>query len=101
MMMSALRFSPTCVRQRQVALMSLIAEHVVPGPVGDVGAQHVGAFADHPTIGDIACFPYTAMAGAGGISLGPYPHILSWIDRMKQIPRVIPTPGIPEMSAAA
>ncbi len=49
---------------------------------------------DHPTIGDIACFPYTAMAEQGGISLGPYPNVVRWIDRMKHIPKFIPMPGI-------
>jgi len=49
----------------------------------------------HPTIGDIACFPYTAMAGEGGISLTPYPNVLAWIDRMKRIPGFIPMPGVP------
>ena len=51
--------------------------------------------ANHPTIADIACFPYTAMAGEGGIDLAPYPNILRWIDRMKRVPRFIPMPGIP------
>jgi glutathione S-transferase len=49
----------------------------------------------HPTIGDLACFPYTAMAGEGGIDLSVYPHILKWIERMKKIPGFIPMPGIP------
>lgn len=49
----------------------------------------------HPTIGDIACFPYTAMAGEGGIDLAPYPNILKWIERMKRLPGFIPMPGIP------
>lgn len=49
----------------------------------------------HPTIADIACFPYTAMAGEGGIDLTPYPNVLEWIDRMKQLPHFIPMPGIP------
>ncbi|MFL5392950.1 MAG: glutathione S-transferase family protein [Myxococcales bacterium] len=49
---------------------------------------------DHPTIADIACFPYTAMAGEGGIDLAPYPNILAWIDRMKRVPGFIPMPGI-------
>jgi glutathione S-transferase len=49
----------------------------------------------YPTIGDIACFPYTALAGEGGISLDPYPNILRWIDRMKRIPGFITMPGIP------
>lgn len=48
----------------------------------------------HPTIADIACFPYTAMAGEGGIDLTPYPHVLQWIDRMKRMPGFIPMPGI-------
>jgi len=49
----------------------------------------------HPTIGDIACFPYTALAGEGGISLEPYPNVRRWLDRMKRLPRFIPMPGIP------
>ena len=51
--------------------------------------------ADHATIADIACFPYTAMAGEGGIDLKPYPNILKWIDRVKKVPGFIPMPGIP------
>jgi glutathione S-transferase len=50
---------------------------------------------DHATVADIACFPYTAMAGEGGIDLAPYPNILRWIDRMKRVPGFIPMPGIP------
>lgn len=48
----------------------------------------------HPTIGDIACFPYTALAGEGGIDLTPYKNVLAWIERMKRIPGFIPMPGI-------
>ncbi|HET6160202.1 MAG TPA: glutathione S-transferase [Dongiaceae bacterium] len=55
----------------------------------------------HPTIGDIACFPYAAMAGEGGIELKPYPNVLHWIDRIKQIPGFIPMPGIPAIGAVA
>ena len=55
----------------------------------------------HPTIGDIACFPYAAMAGEGGIDLKPYPNMLHWIDRIKQIPGFIPMPGIPAVGAVA
>jgi glutathione S-transferase len=49
----------------------------------------------HPTIGDIACFPYTALAGEGDIPLHPYANIRRWIDRVKRIPGFIPMPGIP------
>jgi glutathione S-transferase len=48
-----------------------------------------------PTIGDLACFPYTAMAGEGGIDLAPYRNILKWIERVKRMPGFIPMPGIP------
>lgn len=52
----------------------------------------------HPTIADISCFPYTAMAGEGGIDLTPYPNVLKWIERMKQLPHFIPMPGIPALT---
>jgi glutathione S-transferase len=48
----------------------------------------------HPTIADIACFPYTAMADQGGIDLSVYPNILKWISKMKKLPGFIPMPGI-------
>ena len=50
---------------------------------------------EHPTIGDIACFPYTAMAGEGGIDLSGYKNVLAWIERMKRLPGFIPMPGVP------
>ena len=48
----------------------------------------------HPTIADIAVFPYVALAPDGKISLEPYPNILAWCDRLKQLPRFIAMPGI-------
>ena len=48
----------------------------------------------HPTIADIACFPYTALAGQGGIDLAPYRQLRAWVERMQAIPRFIPMPGI-------
>lgn len=49
---------------------------------------------EHPTIADLACFPYTALAGEGGIDLAPYPHVLAWIARIKLLPGFITMPGI-------
>ena len=48
---------------------------------------------DRPTIADIACFPYIAMAEDGKISLVEYPHIVNWIDRVKQLPGYIELPS--------
>ena len=49
---------------------------------------------DQPTIADIACFPYIALAPEGGVSLDAYGAINQWIDRIKQLPHFIGMPGI-------
>ncbi|RYH21878.1 MAG: glutathione S-transferase, partial [Alcaligenaceae bacterium] len=48
----------------------------------------------HPTIGDIACFPYTAMAGEGGVDISGYKNLTAWVNRMKRIDGFISMPGI-------
>ena len=40
----------------------------------------------HPTIGDVACYPYTARAPEGNISLEPYPAVQAWIKRFEALP---------------
>ncbi len=47
-----------------------------------------------PTIADIACFPYTALAGDGGIDTFYYPAIQRWIHRLTRLPRYHNMPGI-------
>lgn len=49
---------------------------------------------DRPTIADIAVFPYVALARDGKIDLDAYPNVLTWIDRVKQLPGFIPMAGI-------
>lgn len=49
---------------------------------------------EHPTIADIAVFPYVALARDGKIELDAYPNVLAWIDRVKQLPGYIPMAGI-------
>jgi glutathione S-transferase len=49
---------------------------------------------EHPTIADVAVFPYIALARDGKISLDAYPHVLAWIDRVKQLPGYIPMAGV-------
>jgi glutathione S-transferase len=41
---------------------------------------------NHPTIADIACFPYVILSEEGGISRMNYPAIRRWCDRFKRIP---------------
>lgn len=38
------------------------------------------------TIADVACFPYIATAGDGGIDLKTFPAIRTWIERVKGLP---------------
>ena len=57
-------------------------------------AQRVWLHGQHPTIADIAVFPYVALAGDGGIDLSPYAHVLAWITRIKSLPGFTPMPGL-------
>ncbi len=49
---------------------------------------------EHPTIADVAVFPYVALASDGKIDLTPYPHVLSWIERVKNLPNFVGMIGI-------
>ena len=49
---------------------------------------------DHPTIADVAIYPYIALARDGKIDLDAYPHVLNWIERVKQLAGYIPMTGI-------
>lgn len=50
--------------------------------------------ADRPTIADIACFPYVALAPDGGVSLDPYPAIRLWTRAIRALDAFIEMPGI-------
>lgn len=50
--------------------------------------------ADRPTIADIACFPYVALAPDGGIGLDPYPSVRLWMRAIRALPGFIEMPGI-------
>jgi glutathione S-transferase len=59
----------------------------------EVIGQHWLA-ARHPTIADIACFPYIAMSEEGGVTRDDYPAIRRWVERVKRLPGFIGMPGI-------
>lgn len=50
--------------------------------------------ADHPTVADIACFPYAALAGEAGIDLLEFPALQRWIWSLRHVPGFIAMPGI-------
>lgn len=45
-----------------------------------------------PTIADVACYSYLAVAPEGGIALTPYPAVRAWLVRMEQLPDFRPMP---------
>lgn len=47
-----------------------------------------------PTIADIACFPYVALAPDGGVSLDPYPTIRLWSRALRALDGFVEMPGI-------
>jgi glutathione S-transferase len=49
---------------------------------------------NQPTIADIACFPYVALAPDGGVSLDPYPAIRLWSRAIRSLDGFIEMPGI-------
>ncbi|MHB1565116.1 MAG: glutathione S-transferase family protein [Acidiferrobacter sp.] len=61
---------------------------------GQLGRQAWLAAA-HPTIADIACYPYTALLPEGGMTLDPYPAIGAWCGRLASLPGYIPLPRRP------
>jgi len=50
--------------------------------------------ASHPTIADIACYPYVALAPRAGLSLDAYPAIVAWIRRIQAWPNYTGMPGM-------
>jgi len=56
-------------------------------------ADHAWLAADHPTIADIACYPYVNLAGEGDVSLDPYPSVRSWLARVATLPGWVPMKG--------
>jgi len=57
--------------------------------------------APHPTVADIAVFPYVQLSEEGGISRRDYPAIRRWTDRIRSLPGFIVMPGIFAMPPAA
>ena len=48
----------------------------------------------HPTIADIACFPYVALGHEGHAPVGARTHVTDWINRIKALPNFIGMPGL-------
>ncbi|HEY0722135.1 MAG TPA: glutathione S-transferase family protein [Gammaproteobacteria bacterium] len=49
--------------------------------------------APHPTIADLACYPYVALADEAELSLEPYPAVQAWLGRVAALPGWVPMLG--------
>jgi len=49
---------------------------------------------ERPTIADVACFPYAMLCEEAGVVQSEYPALRRWGDRLRQLPRFRPMPGI-------
>jgi glutathione S-transferase len=67
----------------------LIALRVLP-VLDEELARHPFLVADAPTLADLACYAYVAVAPEGGVPLEPYPHLRAWIARLETLPRFKP-----------
>jgi glutathione S-transferase len=68
----------------------ILEDHLTDREFEDCGWLVGGA----PTIADISCFPYTALAGDGGIDISIYPAIGRWLHRFASLPKFTDMPGI-------
>jgi glutathione S-transferase len=57
-------------------------------------AAHPWLALERPTIADVGCFPYVALAPEGDIPLDRYPAVRGWIARIKALPGFVGMPGL-------
>ncbi len=57
-------------------------------------AQHDWLALNRPTIADIACYPYSALAEEGEITLAPYAAVRAWFKRIQALPRYVSMAGL-------
>lgn len=72
-------------RAKAAEVLTILEDHL---------SRHQWLALGRPTIADIACMPYVALAHEGGVPLGEYPAVLAWIGRVKALPGFTPMPGI-------
>ena len=78
-----------------VALARKISEGALAVMEGRLAANQWLAL-DRPTLADLACYPYTALAYEGGFDLAPYPAVRAWVGRVEALPGYVGMPGLPQ-----
>jgi glutathione S-transferase len=47
---------------------------------------------DRPTVADVACYPYVALAPEGDVVLDFYPAVCRWLERIRRLPGYVAMP---------
>lgn len=55
---------------------------------------HAWIATDSASIADIALYPYIALAAEGQVDLTPYPHVITWLQRIQKLPGYVGMPGM-------
>jgi len=53
-----------------------------------------------PSIGDVAVYPYLAMAGQGIVDYAPWPRVQQWMRRVEALPGFVAVPELPPPAVA-
>lgn len=53
--------------------------------------------AAHPTVADVACYPYILLAGEGGVDTSHFAAVTAWLRRVESLPDFYPMPRIPNL----
>jgi glutathione S-transferase len=57
--------------------------------------SHAFLVGGSPTLADVACYSYVAHAPEGNVSLGEYPHVRAWLERIEALPGFVAMPATP------
>ncbi len=91
-----IRFGPA--KARVIKLLGapgdLEASQAIANQLLAVMEQHLATrewlVGDTITLADIACYPYLACAGEGGVDVAVYPAVSAWVARLEALPRMTP-----------
>lgn len=84
----------TAARDNAHAAFRILDDHLTIRAIA--GARWIAG--DQPTIADIACFPYVALSGDGGIGHEDYPALRNWMLAFRRLPHFDALSGIPEFA---
>ncbi len=67
--------------KRSVAILTYMQSHLT---------QQQWLVGERPTVADVACYPYIALAPEGHVDMQPYPQVSLWLARLAALPGFVP-----------